>query len=147
MGRTRQEHGFTFPELLVVMLIIGILVAIAIPLLLPKKNRASDASAKTNVRSVVAHVEACFTETDDYRRCAPGEEPGIEDIGLVHGNVPGGFEVTPTGRKAYRVDAFSNSGIVFSLRREQGADPERLCEVPAGADDRGGCSARPTGSW
>ena len=56
--RLASEDGFSLIELLVVIIILGILLAIAIPSYLTFKGRANQSAAKADVRAAVPAVEA-----------------------------------------------------------------------------------------
>ena len=62
----RDEEGFTLIELMVVVLIIAILLAIAIPTFLGARERAQDRAAQSNLRNALTAEKVIYTDNQAY---------------------------------------------------------------------------------
>jgi type IV pilus assembly protein PilA len=62
----REESGFTLIELLVVLVIIGVLLAIAVPSYLGFKKRAEKSAAQSNIRAAIPAMEAFYSDNGTY---------------------------------------------------------------------------------
>jgi type IV pilus assembly protein PilA len=145
-SRIASEDGFTLAELLVVILVMGILAAMAIPTFLAQRSKGYDASAKTDARNMYSHVESCFTTELTYVNCDTSAElnPTGAPSGLAWGSAAGQVEVlsSPAATSnSYTVVAHSKSTYNFTLAKAASGLISRTCSNPG----KGACATN--GSW
>jgi type IV pilus assembly protein PilA len=103
--RADGDRGFTMIELLVVVVIIGVLVAIAIPLYMNYRKGAENKSAASDTRGAIAAVEQFYTENGNVYPAAAGAtltsaSPGAA-VALA-GTPPQTISVSPGNTLSYK---------------------------------------------
>jgi type IV pilus assembly protein PilA len=146
--RRENEEGFTLIELMVVVLIIAILLAIAIPTFLGARNRANDRASQASLRNALTAAKVVFTDAQDYQQ-ATISKLGEEEPALSFDTAPstGPKEVTvedpPAVANEWYATSFSKSGKCFHIKDNSAAAPTgdgTTFAVVDGVDAATGCS-------
>ena len=94
-GIKKREAGFTLIELLIVIAIIGILAAIAIPQFNQYKARAYDTASKADLHNIYLACKAYWSDTGSDQTCSKTEAGGAN-----YGFAPSpGVEVDASGNE------------------------------------------------
>jgi type IV pilus assembly protein PilA len=131
-----REGGFSLIELLVVILVIGILAAIALPAFLGQRQKGQDAEAKSNARNLVSHLESFYATERTYDKAKALASKDVTKSGLPIGAGDGQVTITAGDDNTYTVVAKSKSGGTFTIAKADDGTISRSCSK---AGD-GGCN-------
>ena len=123
--RAGADDGFTLVEVLVVILIIGVLAAIALPAFLNQREKAQDSEAKTLVGAAATALQIYEGDHETYA----ASEVQLAEIEPALGQA-NGFTTTGT-RSTYTVTVDSRAGGTFAIEREADGTLLRTCTKPS----------------
>jgi type IV pilus assembly protein PilE len=101
VGRFRRQSGFSLTELMVVLVIIGVLVLLALPKLLPLVTKAKTTEAKLQLKHVFTLEQSYKYEHDRYSTML--SEIGFEQTKLI----------TEGGQARYKIEVLSADEASF----------------------------------
>lgn len=122
-----EESGFTLVELLVVMLIIGLLAAIAIPAFFNQREKAYDANAKEQARTAETAMETYATDNGGvYTDVTTGDlvaiEPSLSDAVSTTRPYLTDAQATGATDKGWTLEVTSpKTGNTFTIARTEGS--------------------------
>lgn len=112
-SRLGNDDGFTLVELMVVVLIIAILVAIAIPTFLGARTSAQDRAAQSDLRNALTAEKVFYVDNEAYSDNGAAEldaiEPSIDWTAIT-------VTLNPANDQDVCLLITSSSGTVFALK-------------------------------
>lgn len=134
--RDNGDGGFTLIELLVVVVIIGVLVAIAVPVYMNYRKGAANKSAESDVRGAVATVEQYYTENGNVypTGTVKGTKGNNVPLPAQNSGTAGSIAVSPSNTLYYKSNTASyvvcgqnsDGEAVYKYDSSQGGSVKKL---------------------
>jgi type IV pilus assembly protein PilA len=121
--RADDDRGFTLIELLVVVVIIGVLVAIAVPVYLNYRKGAANKSAQSDVRNAISAVEQFYTDNGNTLPVDNDNDGAPGTVVPLNTNPPGSSPqniTTSSGNTLYYHDAGSGVYYICAVNSDGG---------------------------
>jgi type IV pilus assembly protein PilA len=129
---------------MVVVLIIAILIAVAIPTFLGARTRAQDRAAQSNLRNTLAAAKTLYTDQQSFLSASVAAlgtaEPSLTYQAAASG-APNQVSVTSPATTAFVAAALSSSGKCFLIRDDTGTGTQFASQTS------GTCVASSTPTW